>query len=57
MFIATANSLSTIQTPLLDRMEVIQLSGYTIEEKVEIAKRHLIKKQMEETGLQKMLIN
>ncbi len=51
MFIATANSLSTIQTPLLDRMEVIQLSGYTIEEKVEIAKRHLIKKQMEETGL------
>ena len=53
MFIATANSLSTIQTPLLDRMEVIQLSGYTIEEKVEIAKRHLIKKQMEETGLQK----
>lgn len=53
MFIATANSLSTIQTPLLDRMEVIQLSGYTIEEKVEIAKRHLIKKQMEETGFQK----
>lgn len=53
MFIATANSLSTIQTPLLDRMEIIQLSGYTIEEKVEIAKRHLIKKQMEETGLQK----
>ena len=51
MFIATANSLSTIQTPLLDRMEIIQLSGYTIEEKVEIAKRHLIKKQMEETGL------
>ena len=43
MFIATANSLSTIQTPLLDRMEIIQLSGYTIEEKVEIAKRHLIK--------------
>ncbi len=53
MFIATANSLSTIQTPLLDRMEVIQLSGYTIEEKIEITKRHLIKKQMEETGLQK----
>lgn len=51
MFIATANSLSTIQTPLLDRMEIIQLSGYTIEEKVEIAKRHLIKKQMEENGL------
>ena len=53
MFIATANSLSTIQTPLLDRMEVIQLSGYTIEEKIEIAKRHLIKKQMDETGLKK----
>ena len=53
MFIATANSLSSIQRPLLDRMEVIQLSGYTIEEKIEIAKRHLIKKQMEETGLQK----
>lgn len=53
MFIATANSLSTVQTPLLDRMEVIQLSGYTIEEKIEIAKRHLIKKRMEETGLQK----
>jgi ATP-dependent Lon protease len=51
MFIATANSLSTVQTPLLDRMEIIQLSGYTIEEKVEIAKRHLIKKQMEENGL------
>lgn len=53
MFIATANSLSSIQRPLLDRMEIIQLSGYTIEEKIEIAKRHLIKKQMEETGLQK----
>ncbi len=53
MFIATANSLSSIQRPLLDRMEVIQLSGYTIEEKIEIAKRHLIKKQVEETGLQK----
>lgn len=51
MFIATANSLSTIQRPLLDRMEVIEISGYTLEEKVEIAKRHLIKKQQEENGL------
>ncbi|WP_018674767.1 endopeptidase La [Riemerella columbina] len=51
MFIATANTLSTIQKPLLDRMEVIQLSGYTLEEKVEIAKQHLIKKQLKENGL------
>ncbi len=51
MFIATANSLSTIQSPLLDRMEIIQIAGYTLEEKVEIAKRHLIKKQMAENGL------
>ncbi|WP_333850957.1 endopeptidase La [Epilithonimonas sp.] len=51
MFIATANSLSTIQTPLLDRMEVISIAGYTLEEKIEIAKRHLIKKQLQENGL------
>ncbi|WP_417428593.1 endopeptidase La [Halpernia sp.] len=51
MFIATANSLSTIQTPLLDRMEIIEIAGYTLEEKIEIAKRHLIKKQIEENGL------
>lgn len=51
MFLATANSLSTIQTPLLDRMEIIQIAGYTLEEKIEIAKRHLIKKQQEENGL------
>lgn len=51
MFLATANSLSTIQTPLLDRMEIVQISGYTLEEKIEIAKRHLIKKQQEENGL------
>ena len=51
MFLATANSLSTIQTPLLDRMEIIQIAGYTLEEKIEIAKRHLIKKQQKENGL------
>ena len=51
MFIATANSLSTIQRALLDRMEIINLSGYTLEEKVEIAKRHLLKKQIYEHGL------
>lgn len=53
MFIATANNLATIQRPLLDRMEVVQISGYTLEEKTEIAKRHLIKKQLEENGLPK----
>jgi ATP-dependent Lon protease len=51
LFIATANSLSTIQPALLDRMEIIQLSGYSMEEKVEIAKLHLIPKQRKEHGL------
>lgn len=51
MFIATANMLSTIQRPLLDRMEIISIAGYTLEEKIEIAKRHLIKKQLQENGL------
>lgn len=51
LFIATANTLSTIQRPLLDRMEIINLSGYTSEEKIEIAKRYLIKKQIENNGL------
>lgn len=51
MFIATANSLSTIQPALLDRMEIIDINGYSTEEKVEIAKRHLIPQQLEEHGL------
>jgi ATP-dependent Lon protease len=51
MFIATANILDTIPEPLRDRMEVVELSGYTLDEKVAIAKRHLIAKQMEAHGL------
>ena len=51
MFIATSNNLSTIQPALRDRMEIINMTGYTIEEKVEIAKKHLVPKQIKEHGL------
>ncbi len=51
MFIATANDLSTIAPPLRDRMEIIEVSGYLLEEKREIAKRHLIPKQLENHGI------
>ena len=51
MFVATSNSLGTIQPALRDRMEIINVSGYTIEEKVEIAKRHLLPKQLLDHGL------
>ena len=51
LFIATANNLNTIQPPLLDRMEIINISGYSMEEKVQIAKKYLLKKQIIEHGL------
>ncbi len=53
MFIATANSLSNVHPALIDRMEIIELSGYLLEEKVEIARKHLIHKQFEENGIKK----
>ena len=51
IFIATANVLETIPAPLLDRMEVLELSGYTLEDKIEIARRYLIPRQLEQHGL------
>ncbi len=53
MFVCTANNLATMPRPLLDRMELIRISGYTEDEKVEIAKQHLLKKQMDAAGLKK----
>ncbi len=52
LFVATANSLSTIQPALLDRMEIIEINGYSTEEKIEIARRHLIPQQRKEHGLE-----
>lgn len=53
MFIATANNLNTIPAPLLDRMELIEVSGYITEEKIEIARRHLVPKELEANGIKK----
>ena len=53
LFIATANNLNTVSQPLLDRMELIDISGYILEEKVEIARRHLVPKQLKNHGLVK----
>ena len=53
MFVATANSLATVQPALRDRMEIIEINGYTIEEKVQIAKKHLLPKQLKSHGLKK----
>ena len=57
MFVATANTLGSISQPLLDRMELINVSGYILEEKTEIAKRHLLPKQMENHGIPKGTIS
>ena len=54
MFICTANSLDTIPRPLLDRMEVIHLSGYFLDEKIEIAKTHLVPKILNDSGIKQV---
>jgi ATP-dependent Lon protease len=56
MFIATSNSLATIQPALRDRLEIIEVTGYTVEEKLEIAKRHLVPKQLRENGIKETQI-
>jgi ATP-dependent Lon protease len=56
LFIATANQIDTIPQPLLDRMELMKLSGYLLEEKLEIAKRYLVPKQSQEHGLKKSMV-
>lgn len=56
LFIATANNLNTIPAPLLDRMELIEVSGYITEEKIEIARKHLVPKELEANGLDKSFI-
>lgn len=56
LFIATANDLGTIPTPLLDRMEIIEVSGYITEEKIEIAHRHLVPRELENTGFNNLEI-
>ena len=57
MFIATANALENIHPALLDRLEIIDISGYTVEEKLEIAKRYLVPKQIEDNGITKETIS
>lgn len=52
LFIATANSLANMSQPLLDRMEIIEINGYIIEEKIEIARKHLVPKQLEDNGFE-----
>ena len=56
MFIATSNNISNVQPALIDRMEIVNISGYTIEEKFQIAKKHLLPKQISEHGLEKNII-
>ena len=56
MFIATANALDTIHPALLDRMEIIDISGYSVDEKLQIAKKNLLPRQIKENGITDKLI-
>jgi ATP-dependent Lon protease len=56
MFIATANALDTIHPALLDRIEVIDISGYSVDEKVQIAKRYIVPKQIADNGINQNII-